>query len=69
MPLEIKIPAAGESVTSGQIAKWHCADGAIVNKGDLILTVDTDKVAAEVTAEASGKITILKQVGSDVAIG
>lgn len=69
MSLEIKIPAAGESVTSGQIAKWHFADGAFVNKGDVILTVDTDKVAAEVTAEASGKLTILKQAGADVAIG
>lgn len=69
MSLEIKIPAAGESVTSGQIAKWHCADGAFVNKGDTLLTVDTDKVAAEVTAEASGKVTILKQAGADVAIG
>lgn len=69
MSLEIKIPAAGESVTSGQIAKWHFADGAFVNKGDVILTVDTDKVAAEVTAEASGKLAILKQAGADVAIG
>ena len=69
MSLEIKIPAAGESVTSGQIAKWHCADGAFVKQGDIILTVDTDKVAAEVTAEASGKVTILKQVGADVTIG
>ena len=69
MPLEIKIPAAGESVTSGQIAKWHCVNGAIVKKGDTILTVDTDKVAAEVTAEATGKITILKPEGTDVLIG
>ena len=69
MSLEIKIPAAGESVTSGQIAKWHFADGAFVNKGDTILTVDTDKVAAEVTAEAAGKLTILKEAGADVAIG
>ena len=69
MSLEIKIPAAGESVTSGQIAKWHCADGAFVKQGDIIITVDTDKVAAEVTAEASGKVTILKPAGADVTIG
>jgi pyruvate kinase len=35
MPHDIKIPAVGESVTSGQISKWHFADGDIVNQGDV----------------------------------
>jgi len=69
MIVEVKIPAAGESVTSGQISKWHCANGAQVKKGDVIVTVDTDKVAAEVTADASGEIAILVTEGTDVTIG
>ena len=66
---DIKIPALGESVTGGQIAKWHFNNGDFVKVGDILLTLETDKVAAEVTAEASGTLTIAKQPGDDVVIG
>ena len=69
MPLDIKIPALGESVTGGQIAKWHFKNGDFVKVGDILLTLETDKVAAEVTAEASGTLSIAKQPGDDVVIG
>lgn len=69
MPLDIKIPALGESVTGGQIAKWHFKNGDFVKVGDILLTLETDKVAAEVTAEAAGTLTIAKQPGDDVVIG
>ena len=69
MPHEIKIPAVGESVTSGQISKWHFADGAFVNKGDVLITLETDKVAAEVTADVSGVLRIQKKEGEDVDVG
>ncbi len=69
MPHEIKIPAVGESVTSGQIAKWHFADGASVNKGDVLITLETDKVAAEISAEYSGVLRIQKKEGEDVDVG
>jgi 2-oxoglutarate dehydrogenase E2 component (dihydrolipoamide succinyltransferase) len=69
MPLDIKIPALGESIASGQISKWHFAEGAFVKKGDVLLTLETDKVAAEVTAETSGSLHITKQIGDDVDIG
>ncbi|MFO1437300.1 MAG: dihydrolipoyllysine-residue succinyltransferase [Verrucomicrobiaceae bacterium] len=66
---DIKIPALGESVTGGQIAKWHFKNGDFVKVGDILLTLETDKVAAEVTAEAAGTLTIAKQPGDDVVIG
>ena len=58
MPHEIKIPALGESVTGGQISKWNFKDGDYVKTGDILLVLETDKVAAEVTAEASGALTM-----------
>ncbi len=69
MPHDIKIPAVGESVTSGQIAKWHFPDGAQVNKGDVLLTLETDKVAAEIIAEISGILRIERREGEDVEVG
>jgi len=69
MPSDIKIPALGESVAGGQIAKWHFKEGDHVKTGDILLTLETDKVAAEVTAESSGALHIGKQAGEDVEVG
>jgi 2-oxoglutarate dehydrogenase E2 component (dihydrolipoamide succinyltransferase) len=70
MATDIKIPALGESVAGGQISKWHVNVGDTVNIGDIILTLETDKVAAEVTAEIGGTIIAqLKKEGDDVEVG
>ena len=69
MSLEVKIPSVGESITSGVISAWHKADGEAVTKGDTILTLDTDKVSTDLTAEESGIIRIKVQAGEEVTIG
>ncbi len=69
MSLEVKIPSVGESITSGVISAWHKADGEAVTKGDTLLTLDTDKVSTDLTAEESGVIRIQVQVGEEVNIG
>jgi len=69
MSHEIKIPALGESIAGGQIAKWHKKDGDVVAIGEVLLTLETDKVAAEVTADAAGVLRIQKQEGEDVEVG
>ena len=69
MPTDIKIPPVGESISTGQIATWHVADGARVHTGDLLLTLDTDKVSTDLHAEVSGVLKIGAAAGSEVAIG
>ncbi|MCX6854140.1 MAG: dihydrolipoyllysine-residue succinyltransferase [Verrucomicrobia bacterium] len=69
MMADIKIPALGESVAGGQISKWHFKDGDAVKVGDVLLTLETDKVAAEVTAEFTGTLTIARKEGDDVEVG
>ncbi|MGJ8673650.1 dihydrolipoyllysine-residue succinyltransferase [Rubritalea sp.] len=69
MSFEVTIPNAGESVTSANVAQWHVADGASVSKGDILLTIETDKVSTELEAEVSGTLQILVQEGEEVAIG
>jgi len=66
---DIKIPSQGESVTGGQISKWNFKDGDYVKTGEVLLVLETDKVAAEITAETSGVLTISKQVDEEVEIG
>ena len=69
MPTEIKVPNAGESITSAVISNWHLADGAGVKPGDVLVTIDTDKVSTELTAEAAGTLKISAQPGEEVKIG
>jgi len=69
MSLEVKIPAVGESVTSGVISAWLKKDGDAVAKGDALLTLETDKVSTEITADAAGTLRIKAQAGAEVKIG
>jgi 2-oxoglutarate dehydrogenase E2 component (dihydrolipoamide succinyltransferase) len=69
MSSPITVPSVGESITSAVISTWHVTDGAQVKTGDLLVTVDTDKVSTEITAEATGTLTIAAQPGEEVKIG
>ncbi|HEY5753081.1 MAG TPA: 2-oxoglutarate dehydrogenase complex dihydrolipoyllysine-residue succinyltransferase [Chthoniobacterales bacterium] len=69
MSIEIKVPAVGESITSGLISAWHKKDGEIVAAGDVLFTLETDKVSTEIAAEAAGKLSIGKAEGEEVKIG
>jgi len=48
------MPQLGETVAEGTIAAWHKQVGDAVEKGDLLLDVETDKVATEIEAPVSG---------------
>ena len=63
MKIEIKVPAAGESVTEADIASWAKASGDSVEIDEVILELETDKASLELTAEASGTLTILVEEG------
>jgi 2-oxoglutarate dehydrogenase E2 component (dihydrolipoamide succinyltransferase) len=69
MALDVKIPAVGESITSGLISTWHKNDGDTVVAGDVLLTLETDKVSTEITAEKAGVLKIQVQAGEEVKIG
>ena len=69
MSLEVKIPAVGESVTSGVISAWLKNDGDPVNRGDALLTLETDKVSTEITADVAGVLRIKAPAGAEVKIG
>ena len=51
------MPQLGETVGEGTIAAWHKSAGDAVEKGDVLLDVETDKVATEIEAPASGLLT------------
>lgn len=67
--VDVVVPNAGESVTSANVANWHVADGASISKGDILVTLETDKVSSELEAEESGRLEILIPEGEEVEIG
>jgi 2-oxoglutarate dehydrogenase E2 component (dihydrolipoamide succinyltransferase) len=69
MAIDIKVPAAGESITSANIAKWYKSNGDSVKKGEALVSLETDKVSNELEAEADGILTITVGEGEEVSIG
>jgi 2-oxoglutarate dehydrogenase E2 component (dihydrolipoamide succinyltransferase) len=67
--LDVKIPALGESINSGILAKWHVQDGDVVKKDQALFELETDKITTEGTAEAAGRIALKVAVGAEVKIG
>ncbi len=66
---EIKIPAVGESINEVTLANWTKKNGDLVNQGELLCEIESDKATFELTAETSGYLRILAEKGSTVAIG
>src|SRR5713101_5509896 len=69
MSVEVKIPAVGESITSGIVSVWHKKSGDFVNAGDALFTLETDKVSTEIAAETSGVLDAIVPEGQEVKIG
>ena len=69
MAIEVKIPAVGESITSGVVSVWHKKSGDFVNAGDALFTLETDKVSTEIVAEKAGVLETNVPEGQEVKIG
>jgi 2-oxoglutarate dehydrogenase E2 component (dihydrolipoamide succinyltransferase) len=69
MAVEVKIPAVGESISSGIVSVWHKKSGDFVNAGDALFTLETDKVSTEIAAETPGVLETLVPEGQEVKIG
>ena len=69
MNIEVKIPAVGESITSGVLSIWHKKEGDSVSRDELLFTLETDKVSQEVMAADSGVLHIKVPEGQEVKIG
>ncbi len=69
MATEILLPKLGFSMNEGVLAEWLAADGATVQEGDPLFSLESDKSTQEVEAPASGTLRILKQPGETYQVG
>jgi 2-oxoglutarate dehydrogenase E2 component (dihydrolipoamide succinyltransferase) len=69
MSIEVKIPAVGESISSGVVSVWHKKSGEHVKAGEPLFTLETDKVSTEIVAEKAGLLATIATEGQEVKIG
>ena len=67
--VDITVPVMGESVAEGSMGKWLKKTGDQVKKDELLVEIETDKVAVEVSAPADGVLTIAADEGATVTPG
>ena len=71
MSVNVTMPALSPTMTSGTVAKWTIAIGDMVQSGDVIAEIETDKATMEVEAIEDGVVAqILVAAGTEnVAVG
>ena len=70
MPIELRIPDAGESITEVRIGTWRKAQGDLVARDDVVAEIETDKAAMELPSPASGRLVkILAPAGAEAGVG
>jgi 2-oxoglutarate dehydrogenase E2 component (dihydrolipoamide succinyltransferase) len=67
--MNVVIPAAGESITTGVLLSWEAKDGTFVSKDQTIFIFETDKVNLEVPAPCNGILNITIKNGTQVKVG
>lgn len=70
MSAEIILPKIDEAMTKGKIVEWKKNEGDWVEKGEIIFTVETEKVTWEVEAPEAGILSQVKyKPGDEVPVG
>jgi pyruvate dehydrogenase E2 component (dihydrolipoamide acetyltransferase) len=70
MTIEFKLPEVSEGVTSADIAEIHVAEGDVIEAGQIVLEVETEKAVADIPCPHAGKVTkILVKKGDSVPVG
>ena len=67
--VDIPVPVMGESVAEGTMGAWRKTTGDVVAKDEMLVEIETDKVAVEVSAPAAGVLTIAAAAGAVVSPG
>jgi len=69
MAAKVLMPKLGMSTAPLTLVEWKAKEGEAVEKGSVILVVETEKIMHDVEAETSGLLHILIEEGQEVAIG
>src|SRR5208283_3559766 len=69
MPIELKVPSLGESISEVRIESWLKAEGGRVEKDEPVCVMESDKATVELPAPVAGRVSkILKPAGQTALI-
>jgi 2-oxoglutarate dehydrogenase E2 component (dihydrolipoamide succinyltransferase) len=70
MPLELKVPEVGESITEVMIGTWKKREGDAVAIDESIVEIESDKATVDLPAPLAGTVTkVLKGSGEKAKVG
>jgi 2-oxoglutarate dehydrogenase E2 component (dihydrolipoamide succinyltransferase) len=70
MPLELKVPEVGESITEVMIGTWKKREGDTVTIDESIVEIESDKATVDLPAPRAGTLTkVLKGSGEKAKVG
>src|SRR5688572_19865797 len=70
MPIELKVPEVGESITEVEIGDWLKRKGETVEKDEPVVTLESEKATVELPAPEGGTVTeLLKKKGDTAKVG
>jgi len=69
--IEVRLPREGSTtMSSGVVLEWFVEEGSLVQEGDVLVEIETDKVSFEVPAPASGTVRrLVAEAGEEVDVG
>jgi 2-oxoglutarate dehydrogenase E2 component (dihydrolipoamide succinyltransferase) len=70
MPIELKVPEVGESITEVEIGEWLKNKGETVRKDETVVTLESEKATVDLPSPENGTLTqVLKQKGEVAKVG
>jgi pyruvate/2-oxoglutarate dehydrogenase complex dihydrolipoamide acyltransferase (E2) component len=69
MTTQILLPKLGFSVSEGTLVEWLVGDGAEVQEGVPLYSLESEKSVQEIESPATGRLKILKEPGATYPVG
>jgi len=69
MSTEILLPKIGFSMNEGTLTEWLAEDGATVEKGQPLYSLESEKSVNEIEAPAAGTLKIIAAPGEVYEVG
>ena len=69
MATEILLPQLGFAAGEAVLAQWLVEDGAVVSKGQLLYSLESEKTVTEIEAPEAGTVRIRAAAGGTYPVG
>jgi pyruvate/2-oxoglutarate dehydrogenase complex dihydrolipoamide acyltransferase (E2) component len=66
---DVRIPQLSMEITEATISQWMETDGALVEEGNPLYEIETDKVTTVIDSPVSGRLEILAGTGTVFDVG